>query len=105
MLKAARQCEVRGGVYKLLLSDELEELGKDMQVTYGDFYLDVIPRALSENPFCLPVMSYETSMFAIEKENRQEPCIAGLAITPTGDFENEYRRIGSFSILNPVGRA
>lgn len=104
-LKTAQRCESLYGEYKLLLADQLEELENDMQVTYGDYYPDMIPNHSPENPFCLPIMSFVNGRFAIEKENRGRGLLAGLVITPTGDFRDEYRRIGIFSISNPAGKA
>ena len=104
-LKTTQRCERRNGAYKLLLTDELDELENDLQVTYGDFYPNVIPMHLAEQSICQPVSSYVNSEFATEKENRGIGFLARLVIVPTGDFQHEYQHIRSFSIPNPAGRA
>lgn len=105
-LKTARRCESLYRGYRLLLADQLEELENDMQVTYGEYYPDVILNPLPENLICLPIMSYVKGRCVIEKkkENEGKGLLTGLVIVSTGDFYDEYRRIGIFSISNSAGR-
>ncbi len=51
-------------------------------------------------------MSYVKGRCVIEKkkENQGKCLLTGLVIVSTGDFYDEYRRIGIFSISNPAGR-
>ncbi len=104
-LKTAQRCESLYRGYRLLLADQLEELENNM-FTYGEYYPDVIVNPLPENPICLPIMSYVKGRCVIEKkkENQGKCLLTGLVIVSTGDFHDEYRRIGIFSISNPAGR-
>jgi len=55
---------------------------------------------------CLPLFScyYETNVGS-ENNEEKEHFIAGLVIQPTGEFRDEYSRVGVFRISENSGRA
>ena len=101
-MRAAKRCDCRGQRYKLLLTDQLDE---ELDTNECDYYPDSIPQSLSENPMCLPVAHVLSGASAGGDENEQHGFIAGLVIEPTGDYADEYRRLGCFRIGASAGTA
>ena len=103
-MRAAQSCDRRGHHgYKLLLTDQLDE---DLLTNECDYYPDTIPQSLSSaNPMCLPVARLRSGTFAGGVENDEHEFVAGLVIEPTGDYDDEYRRIGFFRVAASAGVA
>ena len=101
-IRAAQSCDRRGERYKLLLTDQLDE---DLDTNDCDYYPDSVPQSLSKSPVCLPVARLCSSASAGEEENDKGSFVAGLVIEPTGDYADEYRRLGLFRIAASAGIA
>ena len=101
-MRAAQSCDRRGQMYKLLLTDQLDE---ELDTNEGDYYPDSIPQSLSKNPLCLPVARLHSGASAGGDENDKRNFVAGLVVEPTGDYADEYRRLGLFRIAASAGIA
>lgn len=101
-MRAAQSCERRGQMYKLLLTDQLNE---ELDTNECDYYPDSIPQSLSKNPMCLPVARLRSGASCGGDENEKRSFVAGLVIEPTGDYADEYRRLGLFRIAASAGIA
>ena len=101
-MRAAKSCERRGQRYKLMLTDQLDE---ELDTNECDYYPDSIPQSLSKNPMCLPVARLRSGTSAGGNENDKRGFVAGLVIGPTGEYADEYRRLGFFRIAASAGIA
>lgn len=99
-MRAAKRCGRHGQRYKLLLTDQFDE---ELDTHECDYYPDSIPQSLSENPICLPVARLLSGASAGADENDQHGFVAGLVIGPTGDYADEYRRLGCFRVAANAG--
>lgn len=101
-MRAAKRCDCHGQRYTLLLTDQLDE---ELDTNECDYYPDSIPQSLSENPMCLPVARLLSGASAGGDENEQHGFVAGLVIEPSGDYADEYRRLGCFRVAASAGIA
>ena len=101
-MRAAERCGHNGQAYKLLLTDQCDE---ELDTNECDYYPDSIPQSLSENPICLPVARLIPGASAGRDENDRYRFVAGLVIEPTGDYADEYRRLGCFRVAASAGTA
>ena len=101
-IRAAKRCDCDGQRYKLLLSGHLDD---EFDTNECDYYPDSIPQSLSENPMCLTVARLFSGASAGGDGNEQHGFTAGLVIEPTGDYANEYRRLGYFQVAASTGTA
>ena len=101
-MRAAKRFYSHGQRYKLLLTDQLDE---ELDTNECDYYPDIVPQSLSENPMCLPVARLLSGASTGGDENEQRGFVAGLVIEPTGDYANEYRRLGYFRVAASAGSA
>lgn len=99
-MRAAKRCDCHGQRYKLLLIDQLDD---DFATNECEYYPDSTPQALSENPMCLPVAHLRSGTSAGGDENEQRDFVAGLVIEPTGNYRDEYRRLGYFRVAANAG--
>ena len=105
-MRAVQSCSRRGQRYKLLLTDQLdEELDEELDTNECDYYPDSIPQSLSKNPMCLPVARLRSGASSGGDENDKRNVVAGLVIEPTGDYADEYRRLGLFQMAASAGIA
>ena len=94
-MRAAQRCDCHGQRYKLLLTDQLDE---ELDTNECEYYPDSIPQSLSDYPMCLPVARLLSGASAGGDENNPHDFIAGLVIEPTGNYTDEYRRLGCFRV-------
>ncbi|PMD40055.1 HET-domain-containing protein [Hyaloscypha variabilis F] len=92
--RAVLRYERFGNEHRLILNDPLSE-----DLYLADFFPDVIIKDKPVGLECLPLLFYHHEAH-VESENYEETrhFVAGLVIQPTGDFRDEYRRIGIFRI-------
>ena len=101
-MRAAKRCVSHGETCKLLLTDELEE---ELDTNECDYYPDSIPHSLPQNPMCLAMARFFSGASAGGDENEQLGFLYGLVIGPTGEYAEEYRRLGCFRVAVSAGSA
>lgn len=108
---AASRCERQGISYRLVIMEELS--GDGLEGSDVEFYPDLITKTELSNAICLPILNYQEtgsekenqwtgpkkeSQWATPKKDRKvvKSYVAGLVLQPTGEYRDEYRRLGIF---------
>ncbi|KAE9381644.1 HET-domain-containing protein [Stipitochalara longipes BDJ] len=100
-IRAVFRYERFGNEHRLVLSDQLSEY-----LNLADFFPDLIIKDIPVGLKCLPLLFYHHETY-VESENNEgkQHFVAGLVIQPTGEFRDEYHRVGVFRISEQSGKA
>jgi hypothetical protein len=87
--------------HRLVLSEDLSD-----PHCYVDFFPDTLikQKEFPADVECLPILHYRNRMPEENVIKSSEVFMAGLVIHPTGEFRDEYQRIGVFRIAEESGR-
>ena len=96
-----RTCQTlyQGRNIKLFTANEFEDQSEDEMI--HDFYAEFFPDStepLSKDLLCLPIFCASHSQQLEQNKNPIPRLVAGLVLTPTGEFRDEYKRIGCFQL-------
>ena len=88
-------------MHRLVLSEDLSD-----PHCYVDFFPDKIIKKddLPAGVACLPILIYRNRFPEENLSKMNEYFLAGLVIQPTGEFRDEYRRMGVFRIGEESGK-
>jgi hypothetical protein len=88
-------------MHRLVLSENLSD-----PHCYVDFFPDKIIKRddFTADVACLPILIYQNKLPEEENLSKNEYFLAGLVIQPTGEFRDEYRRMGVFRIGEESGK-
>ena len=98
-----RTCQLlnQGGHLKLFTANdsEFEDQSEDEMIhdSYAEFFPDSA-EPLPKDLLCLPVFCPSQARNLEQNEKVKSQLVAGLVLTPTGEFRDEYKRIGCFQL-------
>jgi hypothetical protein len=67
-----------------------------------ELFPDTMPKTSPKDAICLPILYYSEATMG--SENKRLSWLAGLVVHPTGDFRDEYCRLGVFRMSERSGR-
>lgn len=101
-LRKVLRYERQATTHRLVLSEELSD-----PHCYVEFYPDTMTRKedFPADVECLLILHYRNRTSEDENPNKENGTfLAGLVIQPTGEFTDEYQRIGVFRIAEESGK-
>ncbi|TVY84431.1 hypothetical protein LSUE1_G002663 [Lachnellula suecica] len=98
-LRQSVRYEKHGNIHRLILSEELSN-----HQLYADFFPDVDIENEPSDLICLPMLYHQETRADSENKGLQS-FMSGLVVRPSGEFLDEYRRVGVFRIPEESGRA
>jgi hypothetical protein len=83
-----------GNIYRLVLTEEPSDS--------IEFFPDTMTKTFPKDAICLPILYYSEARMG--SENKSLSFLAGLVVHPTGDFRDEYCRLGVFRMSERSGK-
>jgi len=95
-IRTVMRYERQATLHRLVLSEEMSDPHSCV-----DFFPDVMIKGggFPMNAVCLPVLYYQNLISDGENQKRvNEAFMGGLVLEPTGEYRDEYRRMGIFKV-------